>query len=83
MAVPTYDKEHVERAKEVRRQLPGLVQTISRDLTTKLEWAPYLSAAPAAICVMATCLVAGNSPDTGSIEVSIPPFEVHGISIEP
>lgn len=82
MAVPTYDQQR-ERAKVVRRQLPNLVQTISQDLTRKLAWAPYLSAAPTAICVMATCLVAGSSRETGSIEVNIPPLEVDGISIKP
>ncbi|KAE8154181.1 hypothetical protein BDV25DRAFT_136107 [Aspergillus avenaceus] len=58
--------------KEARSQLPGIVQTVARDLSMKLEWAPYLSAAPAAICVMATCLVAGSSEDASIIEVNVP-----------
>ena len=75
--------ERRHRVQAVKKQLPDLVQTVARDLSTKLEWAPYLSAAPAAICVMATCLVAGSSDDTSSIEVSIAPRVSNGIEIKP
>lgn len=83
MPVPLYEQERNGRAVAIRRQLPDLVREVSLDLKRKVQWAPYLSAAPAAICVMATCLVAGSSPSTGSIEVDIPPFEMNGISIKP
>lgn len=59
-----------------RIHLSGIVQTVARDLSMKLEWAPYLSAAPAAICVMATCLVAGSSGDADIIEIKLPKCEL-------
>lgn len=52
-------------------ELSGIVQAVARDLSMKLEWAPYLNAAPAAICVMATCLVAGSSDDAAIIEIKL------------
>ncbi|KAK6354667.1 hypothetical protein TWF696_003807 [Orbilia brochopaga] len=82
-ASASQDQERIKRVRDVQRKLPALVQDISRDLTRKLEWTPYLSAAPAAICVMATCLVAGSSSITGSIEVNLPALDIKGITIKP
>ncbi|KAK6504725.1 hypothetical protein TWF481_006664 [Arthrobotrys musiformis] len=65
------DLERTQRMNAVQRQLPGLVQRMSAELAGNLQWAPYLKAAPAAICVMASCLVSGSSPGAGSIEVNI------------
>ncbi|KAF3921511.1 hypothetical protein AA313_de0200352 [Arthrobotrys entomopaga] len=80
---PTYDREKSRRMREVRRKLPGLIQTISQDVAEKLQWTPYLSVAPSAVCVMAACLVAGSAPDTSTIEIKVKPPVINGIVIEP
>ncbi|EPS41317.1 hypothetical protein H072_4800 [Dactylellina haptotyla CBS 200.50] len=60
-----------DRQKElISRSLPKLIQKIAQDASANTAWAPALQAAPAAISVMATCLVASTSKLAGAIEVN-------------
>ncbi|KAK6538171.1 hypothetical protein TWF694_011053 [Orbilia ellipsospora] len=61
----------------IQRALPKLIQRIAQDASANTTWAPALQAAPAAISVMATCLVASTSKLAGAIEVN-PTGEVPG-----
>ncbi|KAK6352962.1 hypothetical protein TWF696_004953 [Orbilia brochopaga] len=54
----------------IQRSLPKLIQRIAQEAATNTSWAPALQAAPAAISVMATCLVASTSKMAGAIEVN-------------
>ncbi|KAK6524800.1 hypothetical protein TWF281_011698 [Arthrobotrys megalospora] len=54
----------------VQKSLPKLIQKIAQEASTNNNWAPALRAAPAAISVMATCLVASTSKLAGAIEVN-------------
>ncbi|KAF3914649.1 hypothetical protein AA313_de0203283 [Arthrobotrys entomopaga] len=78
------DVERAKRVHEIEKNLPELITTISDDLARKLQWAPHLSTAPSAICVMATCLVAGNQKRTSTIKVTnIQPINIEGVKIFP
>ncbi|KAF3091753.1 hypothetical protein TWF102_008731 [Orbilia oligospora] len=54
----------------IQKSLPKLIQKIAQEASTNNNWAPALRAAPAAISVMATCLVASTSKVAGAIEVN-------------
>ncbi|KAF3907436.1 hypothetical protein ABW21_db0207087 [Orbilia brochopaga] len=54
----------------IQRSLPKLIQRIAQEAAANTSWAPALQAAPAAISVMATCLVASTSKMAGAIEVN-------------
>ncbi|KAF3168069.1 hypothetical protein TWF106_010427 [Orbilia oligospora] len=54
----------------IQKSLPKLIQKIAQEASTNNNWAPALRAAPAAISVMATCLVASTSKLAGAIEVN-------------
>ncbi|KAK6347497.1 hypothetical protein TWF718_005338 [Orbilia javanica] len=78
-----YSQEKLRIAQDVQKRLPDLVQTMSEDLGRQLQWTPFLSAAPAAICVMATCLVAGSSDATSDVIINVRPVKVNGVLTEP
>jgi hypothetical protein len=57
-------------ARSRKLSLPKLIQKIADEAASNTAWAPALRAAPAAISVMAICLVASVSDQAEVIEVS-------------
>jgi hypothetical protein len=68
-------RQKITRAREddIKRGCLELIQRVTNELSEKKDWAPALRAAPAAICVMATCLIASFSEEAGTIQVKCSP----------
>jgi hypothetical protein len=69
---PRVDRNELElrdRSKKIMTSLPFLVQDIADEAYRNANWTPPLCATPAAICVLAACLVAASSDIAGAIAV--------------